>query len=193
MADQQQQQPETVDYTSVEMSIGDLEGSMQAPAVPVAESSALATGSSLLANKGFGWLLEVEDDDDEIMNTSLLEELDIDLSDIYVKVKCVLLPFKRATVVRDSPDFWGPLLVVLGYALVSLYGQLGVISWIITIWFFGSLLVSLLGRVLGGEIYFATVSPFLLAFFLSFLLSFPSPSILLSFSPYFLHAITISL
>eukprot|EP00042_Codosiga_hollandica_P033791 m.230221 g.230221 ORF g.230221 m.230221 type:complete len:94 (-) comp54267_c0_seq8:784-1065(-) len=51
MADQQQQQPETVDYTSVEMSIGDLEGSMQAPAVPVAESSALATGSSLLANK----------------------------------------------------------------------------------------------------------------------------------------------
>lgn len=55
------------------------------------------------------------------------EELDIDLKDIYYKVRCVLLPlpqlgFQR-TILKDSPDFWGPLLIVLLYSLVSLYGQ----------------------------------------------------------------------
>ena len=56
------------------------------------------------------------------------EELDIDISDIYYKLRCVLLPLpglKRA-VIRDSPDFWGPLLVVLVYSLISVYGQFGV-------------------------------------------------------------------
>ena len=55
------------------------------------------------------------------------EELDIDLRDIYYKLRCVLLPlpqfgFKRQ-IVRENPDFWGPLTVVLLYSLVSLYGQ----------------------------------------------------------------------
>ena len=55
------------------------------------------------------------------------EELDIDLQDIYYKVRCVLFPipslgFKR-DVLRDSPDFWGPLLVVLLYAMLALFGQ----------------------------------------------------------------------
>ena len=55
------------------------------------------------------------------------EELDIDLKDIYYKVRCVLFPlpqlgFQR-TVLKESPDFWGPLLVVLCYSLLSLYGQ----------------------------------------------------------------------
>ena len=58
------------------------------------------------------------------------EELDIDLSDIYYKLRCVLLPlpyFKiKRDVVRDNPDFWGPLAVVLVYSLISLYGQLSV-------------------------------------------------------------------
>lgn len=55
------------------------------------------------------------------------EELDIDVRDIYYKIRCVLLPLPslglQRTVVRDSPDFWGPLFVVLGYALLSVYGQ----------------------------------------------------------------------
>ena len=53
------------------------------------------------------------------------EELDIDLKDIYYKLRCVLLPLPRLkrSIIRDSPDFWGPLLVVLLYALVSVYGQ----------------------------------------------------------------------
>lgn len=53
------------------------------------------------------------------------EELDIDLKDIYHKLRCVLLPvpWLDRAVVRESPDFWGPLLVVLAYALISVYGQ----------------------------------------------------------------------
>lgn len=47
------------------------------------------------------------------------------MSDIYYKLRCVLLPLPslNRTHVRDRPDFWGPLLVVLAYALVSVYGQ----------------------------------------------------------------------
>lgn len=60
------------------------------------------------------------------------EELDIDLQDIYYKVRCVVFPlpslgFKR-DVLRDSPDFWGPLLVVLLYAMLALFGQFKVSS-----------------------------------------------------------------
>ncbi len=53
------------------------------------------------------------------------EELDIDLKDIYYKLRCVLLPVAQLNrdVIRDSPDFWGPLFVVLLYSLISVYGQ----------------------------------------------------------------------
>lgn len=55
------------------------------------------------------------------------EELDIDPKDIYYKLRCVLFPLPQLGfnrhVVRESPDFWGPLVVILLYSLVSLYGQ----------------------------------------------------------------------
>lgn len=55
------------------------------------------------------------------------EELDIDLKDIYYKLRCVLFPLPQLgfnrKIVRDNPDFWGPLVVILLYSLVSLYGQ----------------------------------------------------------------------
>lgn len=55
------------------------------------------------------------------------EELDIDLKDIYYKLRCVLFPLPQLGfnrhVVRENPDFWGPLVVVLLYSLLSLYGQ----------------------------------------------------------------------
>ena len=58
------------------------------------------------------------------------EELDIDVGDIFAKLRSVLLPFpslsRQRTTIRDSPDFWGPLFVVLVYALISLYGQFSV-------------------------------------------------------------------
>ncbi|KAJ7401889.1 hypothetical protein BTVI_91631 [Pitangus sulphuratus] len=89
------------------------------------------------------------------------EELDIDLKDIYYKIRCVLMPmpslgFNRQ-VVRDNPDFWGPLAVVLFFSMISLYGQFKVVSWIITIWIFGSLTIFLLARVLGGEVAYGQV------------------------------------
>lgn len=67
------------------------------------------------------------------------EELDIDLKDIYYKIRCVLMPmpslgFNRQ-VVRDNPDFWGPLAVVLFFSMISLYGQFRVsICYFIQIW-----------------------------------------------------------
>ncbi|CAG5133897.1 unnamed protein product [Candidula unifasciata] len=111
--------------------------------------------SSMLEAKGFGWLLEEEDVEEEDQRP-LLEELDIDLKDIYYKLRCVLFPLPQLGfnrhIVRESPDFWGPLLVILLYAIISLYGQFRVVSWILTIWIFGSLMVFMLARVLGGEV-----------------------------------------
>ncbi|XP_057316201.1 protein YIPF4-like [Hydractinia symbiolongicarpus] len=112
--------------------------------------------TTLLGNKGISWLLEVEDADDETFDKPLLEELDIDLKDIYYKIRCVLFPlpqlgFERK-VVKENPDFWGPLIVVLCYSLLSLYGQFKVVSWIITIWFCGSFIIFCLTRALGGEV-----------------------------------------
>ena len=61
------------------------------------------------------------------------EELDVDLKDIFYKIRCVLLPIRafglNRDVLRDNPDFWGPLLVVLAFALISVYGQFRV-SWV---------------------------------------------------------------
>ncbi|GAB1601259.1 protein YIPF4-like [Argonauta hians] len=110
---------------------------------------------TLLENNGFQWLLE-EDLEDNAIQKPLLEELDIDVKDIFYKLRCVMFPLPQLgfnrKIVRDNPDFWGPLVVILLYSLVSLYGQFRVVSWIITIWVFGSLIVFTLARVLGGEV-----------------------------------------
>ncbi|XP_078260774.1 protein YIPF4 [Rhinoraja longicauda] len=119
-----------------------------------------SSASAFLRKRGYGWLLEVEEEDSEDTKP-LLEELDIDVKDIYYKIRCVLMPmpslgFNRQ-VVRDNPDFWGPLAVVLFFSMISLYGQFRVVSWIITIWIFGSLTIFLLARVLGGEVAYGQV------------------------------------
>lgn len=63
---------------------------------------------------------------------SYREELDIDLKDIYYKIRCVLMPMPslgyNRQVVRDNPDFWGPLAVVLLFSMISIYGQFRVSS-----------------------------------------------------------------
>lgn len=55
------------------------------------------------------------------------EELDIDAADIFRKVRAVLIPTAalrpQRAAVRDNPDFWGPLLVVVAYAGLSVFGQ----------------------------------------------------------------------
>ncbi|XP_076320766.1 protein YIPF4-like isoform X2 [Tachypleus tridentatus] len=113
-------------------------------------------GAAFFEQHGFGWLVEEDSTDREEEDKPLLEELEIDPRDILYKVRCVLCPFPflgyQRQLVRDSPDFWGPLFVVIVFALVSLYGQATVVSWIMTLWVCGSLLVFLLARVLGGEV-----------------------------------------
>jgi hypothetical protein len=61
-------------------------------------------------------------------------------------------PSLNRSVLRDNPDFWGPLIIVLAFALLSVYGQFKVVSWIITIWVFGSFIVFIIVRALGGEV-----------------------------------------
>ncbi|XP_012507876.1 PREDICTED: protein YIPF4 [Propithecus coquereli] len=151
--------PTNGDFTFVSSADAeDLSGSIASPDVKLnlgGDFIKESTATTFLRQRGYGWLLEVEDDDPED-NKPLLEELDIDLKDIYYKIRCVLMPmpslgFNRQ-VVRDNPDFWGPLAVVLFFSMISLYGQFRVVSWIITIWIFGSLTIFLLARVLGGEV-----------------------------------------
>uniref|UniRef100_A0A8D1VPZ9 Protein YIPF n=1 Tax=Sus scrofa TaxID=9823 RepID=A0A8D1VPZ9_PIG len=156
--------PSNGDFTFVTSADAeDLSGSIASPDVKLnlgGDFVKESTATTFLRQRGYGWLLEVEDDDPED-NKPLLEELDIDLKDIYYKIRCVLMPmpslgFNRQ-VVRDNPDFWGPLAVVLFFSMISLYGQFRVVSWIITIWIFGSLTIFLLARVLGGEVAYGQV------------------------------------
>lgn len=108
--------------------------------------------SDFLTKRGFGWLMDEEVDEEDqkpllqviyqkshlyqdtcrsiIRMYNCREELDIDVKDIYYKLRCVLLPLPyfniKRDVVRDNPDFWGPLAVILLYSIISLYGQLSV-------------------------------------------------------------------
>jgi hypothetical protein len=111
---------------------------------------------------GVGWLLDQNNTEIETEDSlPLLEELDINLTEIQYKIKCVLMPLDKQnlnrSVLRDNPDFWGPLFVVLLFALLSVYGQFRVVSWIITIWIFGSFLIFVIARVLGGEVTYSQI------------------------------------
>lgn len=156
--------PNNGDFTFVSSAEAEeLSGTISAPDVKLnlgAEGGRDPYASAFLRQRGYGWLLEVEEEQGED-NKPLLEELDIDLKDIYYKVRCVLMPMPslgyNRQVVRDNPDFWGPLAVVLLFSMISIYGQFRVVSWIITIWIFGSLIIFLLARVLGGEVSYGQV------------------------------------
>lgn len=165
----------------------ELSGTIDAPDIKLnlgSDNAKDAYATTFLRQRGYGWLLEVEEEDSEETkpllwvwrlsvyfvlftkmgnvytkplnrspkNTSIeatlttckksvcmfwlhctvfplfcSEELDIDLKDIYYKIRCVLMPmpslgFNRQ-VVRDNPDFWGPLAVVLLFSMISIYGQ----------------------------------------------------------------------
>ncbi|EUB60895.1 hypothetical protein EGR_04141 [Echinococcus granulosus] len=121
-------------------------------------SSSDGTVQSLLRRRGFGWMLEVETEDGDF-DKPLLEELDVDLKTIGKKMKAVILPCVRSGLdpasIRENPDFWGPLTVVMLFSLVSLVGQLRVVAWILTIWLAGSFIVYFIARSLGGEVAYA--------------------------------------
>ena len=59
--------------------------------------------------------------------------------------------------IKENPDFWTPLTIVLLFAMISMYSGIYVTSWIILIWIFGSGLIFILARVLGGEFSYALV------------------------------------
>ncbi|VDL61368.1 unnamed protein product [Hymenolepis diminuta] len=113
---------------------------------------------SLLRRRGFGWMLEVEMEDADF-DKPLLEELDIDLKTIGRKMKAVILPCVRSGLdpvsIRENPDFWGPLTVIMLFSLVSLFGQLRVVAWILMIWLAGSFIIYFITRSLGGEVAYA--------------------------------------
>eukprot|EP00741_Cyanophora_paradoxa_P010199 tig00020510_g9874.t1 len=113
--------------------------------------------STALSGKGLGWMLEVDDEDDlEMYQRPLMEELDIDLKDIFLKAKCILVPTAaNRAVLAEATDFWGPLFVVLAYGMLLLWRHLSVVSWVITIWVVGSILISVVSRLLGCEASFS--------------------------------------
>merc|ERR1712226_1545369 len=59
--------------------------------------------------------------------------------------------------IKDDPDFWTPLSIVFLFSMISIYSQIYVTSWIIIIWLFGSGLIFILARVLGGEFNYSLV------------------------------------
>jgi len=158
--------PASLDYHHTGQLDVTIDGEMETAAAQSAGKGGLGGKShggfagQFLDKRGYGWLLDDEDEDDEEEQLPLLEELDINPADILIKVKAALIPLHKKgstdrTVIRDNPDFWGPLGVVLLYSMLSMVGQFRVVSWILTIWIFGSLLVFLLARVIGGEVTFS--------------------------------------
>eukprot|EP00743_Colponemidia_sp_Colp-15_P006573 GILK01007082.1.p1 GENE.GILK01007082.1~~GILK01007082.1.p1 ORF type:complete len:267 (-),score=19.47 GILK01007082.1:182-931(-) len=118
----------------------------------------MGVAQNYFGSRGLGWMLEEDDDDlDGAMQRPILEELEIDPAAILKKIHCVLVPTHTdRNVLVDQSDFWGPFFVVIGYATLLVWGQLSVISWIMTIWLVGSFIVFFLTRVLGGEVSYGT-------------------------------------
>ena len=81
--------------------------SPQLPSSGRVGSESYGRTSSFLNARGYGWLMELDDDDEEEPKP-LLEELDIDLKDIAFKLRCVLLPLPSLDrkALKESPDFW---------------------------------------------------------------------------------------
>jgi|ERR1712137_149236 len=113
-------------------------------------------GNGFFADSRFSWLFNQEEEPEEEEEKPLLEELDIDLKDIFYKIRCVLLPFRiDREILLSSPDFWGPMLVICAYSMLLVWGQFRVISWVFTVWLCGSFIIFVLTRALGAEITFS--------------------------------------
>ena len=53
--------------------------------------------SPFLASMGFGWLVETDEAHESMFDRPLVEELDIDLAEIWYKIRCVLLPLPQVS------------------------------------------------------------------------------------------------
>ncbi|RXN29822.1 YIPF4 [Labeo rohita] len=94
--------PTNGDFTFVSSTDAEeLSGTIDAPDITLnmgPDSTRDTYATTFLRQRGYGWLLEVEEDDAEDTKPLL-------------------------QVVRDNPDFWGPLAVVLLFSMISIYGQ----------------------------------------------------------------------
>ena len=105
---------------------------------------------SHMEGKGYSWMFDAEDAEDDDDRRPLLEELEIDPADIIHKAKCALRPPKGG--LGQTQDFWGPLSVVLMYASLLVWGNMAALSWILCLWVFGSSIIYFLVRVLGADV-----------------------------------------
>ena len=105
---------------------------------------------SHMEGKGYSWMFDAEDAEDDDDRRPLMEELEIDPADIIHKAKCALRPPKGG--LGQTQDFWGPLSVVLMYASLLVWGNMAALSWILCLWVFGSSIIYFLVRVLGADV-----------------------------------------
>ena len=108
---------------------------------------------SWLHQRGFGWAFEVEPESDDEPQRPLLEELEINPRDILQKAKWALLPPKDG--VGQLADFWGPITVILTYSALIVWGQLAALSWVLSIWTFGSFVLFAIAHLLGADTTFS--------------------------------------
>merc|ERR1711976_193094 len=97
-----------------------------------------------LEKHGYGWIFELDplDPDDDIdYTTPISEQLEIDFSDISKKIQYIVAPYafnkSEVQLVRENPDFWGPLVTVFAFSMISVYSKVSVASLIISFWFVG--------------------------------------------------------
>jgi hypothetical protein len=61
-------------------------------------SSLKIVTSPFLQSVGFGWLVETDREHERMFDRPLIEELDIDLAEIWYKIRCVLLPLPQVLI-----------------------------------------------------------------------------------------------
>ena len=105
---------------------------------------------SFMESRGNGWMFEVDEVEDED-DRPLLEVLEVDLPAIALRLRWALKP-PREGLGESLTDFWGPVGVMLLYSALLVWGQLSVVSWILSIWAVGGSLVFFLARVLGADV-----------------------------------------
>ncbi|KAL0249675.1 hypothetical protein GEMRC1_004904 [Eukaryota sp. GEM-RC1] len=114
-----------------------------------------------LRGRGLKFLFEQPTSDpNEEDQPPILEELDIDLQDIYHKIRFVLLPFQHSlsdrSILVEKPDFWGPLALIFVYGFLCVWKQFSAMTWAFLLWFLGSFLMYFICRVLGASISYSS-------------------------------------
>lgn len=96
-------------------------------------------------------------------NAPLLQELDIDVSDIGKKFSLALVPYsgwrmEDATKLETLIGFWGPLLAVIIFGMCLFQYSFTAVGWVLVVWMFGSICMYVLVKCVGGANPFAQVT-----------------------------------